>query len=142
MRKQDSMAEPDGPDDAARLHAATAAEHHKLAAMQVIGAAEELVAAERIIALLELQVEARRRHAGAERELVRALRAGSHDTIPAGRRCAAAEAESERVCDEGMTEMAQIVEAGADRFDLFIDQYGRWADAADAEFYAYLRAGQ
>jgi hypothetical protein len=45
------------------------------------------------------------------------------------------------ICGEGAEEVAHIVGAEADRFDLFIDQYGRWADAADAEFYARLRAG-
>jgi hypothetical protein len=68
--------------------------------------------------------------------------AGSRDMIPAGRRAAAAQAESERICGSGSEEIAQIAEACADRFDLFVDQYSRWADAADAEFYAYLRAGQ
>jgi hypothetical protein len=124
------------------LHAATVAEHEKLADLQVVGEAEELLAAVGIVDLLEEQVEARRHHAGAELELIKALRAGSADTIAAGRRCAAAEAESERICSEGVEQMAQIVEAGADRLDRFIDQYGRWADAVDAEFYAWLRAGQ
>jgi 23S rRNA G2069 N7-methylase RlmK/C1962 C5-methylase RlmI len=136
------MADPSRPGESARLHAATVAEHKRLAGLQAIGAAEELVAAARIVDLLERQVEARRRYAAAEHQLVKAQRAGSPDTIVAGRLCAAAEAESERVCNEGLEEMGQIVEAGADRFDLVIDQYGRWADAADAEFYARLRAGQ
>jgi hypothetical protein len=136
------MADSCGPGETARLHAATVAEREKLAAVQVIGAAEELVAGARIVALLELQVESRRRYAAAELQLIEALRAGSGDTIAAGRRCAAAQTESERVCGEGVEEMAMIVEAGGDRFDLFIDQYGRWADAADAEFDAQLRGGQ
>lgn len=130
------------PGESARLHAATVAEQERLVGLQAIGAAEELVAAARIVDLLELQVEARRRYAAAEHQLVKALRAGGRDLIVAGQLCAAAEAESERVCGEGVEEMAQIVEAGADRFDLVSDQYGRWADAADAEFYARLRAGQ
>jgi hypothetical protein len=136
------MADPGGPSEVARLHAAAVAEHKTLADLQVIGAAEELLASARIVDLLELQVEARRRHAEAELELVKALKAGSRHLIAAGQVCAAAESESERVCDEGLEEMGQIVEAGADRLDLVIDQYGRWADAADAEFYAQLRDGQ
>jgi hypothetical protein len=135
------MADPRGPAEIARLQAATVAEKDKLAAVQVIGAAEELVAAGRIVELLELQVDARRRHAAAEIQLVKALTAGSRDTLAAGRRAAGAQAEAERICGEGSAEMAQIVEAGADRFNLRIDQYCRWADAADAEFYARLRAG-
>jgi hypothetical protein len=135
------MADVGGPSEVARLHAATVAEHETLTGLQVIGAAEEHVAAARIVDLLELQVEARRRYAAAEHQLVKALRAGSRDLIVAGQVCAAAQAESERVCGEGLEEMGQIVEAGADRFDLFINQYGAWADAADAEFEAQLRGG-
>jgi hypothetical protein len=136
------MADSSGSGETARLRAATVTEHEKLAELQVIRAAEELVAAARIVDLLELQVEARRRYAAAELQLMTAIKAGSRDTIAAGRRCAAARAESERVCGEGTEEMTQIVAAGADRFDLVVDQYGRWADAADTEFYARLRAGR
>jgi hypothetical protein len=38
--------------------------------------------------------------------------------------------------------MWHIARAGADRFDLFVDQYVGWQDAADAEFDAQLRAGR
>jgi hypothetical protein len=135
------MADLSGRGELARLHAVTLSEHEKLADVQVVGAAEELVAAARIVDVLEEQVEARRRHAAAQLRLSEAMKAGSRDTVAAGKRCAAAQTESERVCGEGTEEMAQIVEAGADRLDLAIDQYGRWADAADAEFHARLDAG-
>ena len=136
------MADRSGSGEAARLHAATVAEHAALAVLQVIGAAEELVAGARVVHLLELQIGARRRHAEAALTLLKALEAGSRDTADAGRRATVALAESERVCGEGVEEMVQITEAGTDRFDLLVDQYGRWADAADAEFYAQLQAGQ
>jgi hypothetical protein len=135
------MADPSGPAEVARLHAVTIIEHDQLAVLEVICAAEELLAAVRFVELLELQVAARVRHADAELQLVEALKVGSRDWIVAGQRAAAAEAESQCVCREGGEEMAEIVEAGADRFDLVVGQYGRWADAADAEFYARLRAG-
>jgi hypothetical protein len=135
------MTDPKGPGELPRLHAATVAEHQKLVELKVIATAEELVATVRIVDLLESQVDARRRHAEAEIQLVKALKAGSRGTVAAGRRAAAAQSESERICGEGNEEIAQIAEAEADRFDLRIDQYSRWADAADAEFYAHLRAG-
>jgi hypothetical protein len=134
------MADPSG-SELARLHAVAAGEHDQLNVVRVTCAAEELLAVARIVDLLELQVAARIRHAEAELRLVKALRAGSSDTIAAGQRAAAAQAESQRICGEGVDELAQIVEAGADRFDVVIGQYGKWAVAADAEFLAWLRAG-
>jgi hypothetical protein len=135
------MADWSGPAELARLHAVTVAEQDQLAVVEVICAAEELLAAAAIIDLLELQVAARIRHAEAERQLVKALKVGRRDWMAAGQRASAAQRESERVCGEGIQEMAQIGAAGAVRFNLVVDQYGRWADAADAEFYARLRAG-
>ncbi|WP_344222222.1 hypothetical protein [Kribbella sancticallisti] len=119
------------------------AEHGKLADLQVIGAAEELVAGARMVCLLNLQVTVKQRQTAARDQLSKAREAGDSDKIAAARRhCEAARAESDRASDEAIEEMFQITCAGTDRLDLIVDQSGRWQDAADAEFEAQLRAGQ
>jgi hypothetical protein len=119
------------------------AEHGKLAELQVVAAAEEQVADARMVSLLVLQVTAKRRLAAAEGQLTQALKSGGCDNIAAARQhCQATGVESERVCDEAIEEMFHITRAGADRFDLFLDQYVRWQDAADAEVDARLGAEQ
>ncbi|ADB32937.1 methyltransferase type 11 [Kribbella flavida DSM 17836] len=133
------MADDEGPAHAdprerARLQAVARAERAKLAELQIVDAAEELIADARFVDLLDQQVEAQRRHSTAEQQVTTALSTGDHGRITSARqRCRAAEVQSHRVRDEAIEEMLQLTSDGADRSTRYAAQYGRWQDAVAAE---------